>query len=102
MLLEYLIKLFGLYSRGKIFTADNVRCIRRIGIVILIYNLLFPLYEMLMTFILTMNNPVGERLVRLGFGGTDIAQIVIAIMIILISWIMDEGRKMEEEQAYTV
>jgi len=97
-----LIKLFGLYRDAKIFSSRNVRCIKHIGYLIIIGQLITPFYEALMTLILTMNNPVGERMIRVSFTGMNLFTIVFGLMIILIAWVMDEGRKIKQEMAYTV
>lgn len=98
----YLIRLFGLYERGEIFTRANVGCIRRIGWVLLIGQIVAPLDRALTGVILTLNNPPGARMLRLGLDGNDVSTAVIAGVIILASWIMDLGRELQEENALTV
>ncbi|MCP4221111.1 MAG: DUF2975 domain-containing protein [bacterium] len=49
-----------------------------------------------------MQNPPGQRILRIGFGSDDITKLVIGLLIILVSWIMNEGRELQEEQQYTV
>lgn len=102
LIFYFLIQLFKLYERGEIFTRNNVKYIRNIGYAMLGSQLIQPIYQALMTFILTMNNPKGHRLISIGFGTTDIMLLLTALIIILISWIMTEGYKLNDEQKYTV
>jgi hypothetical protein len=55
-----------------------------------------------MTLALTFNNPPGQRMISIGFSSTDFSEIVTALMIIVVAWIMDEGRKLKEEQALVI
>lgn len=98
----FLIKLFQLYERTEIFTLRNVTYIRNIGYAMLVKQLLNPVYQGLITGALTFNNPHGYRYATIGFGSTDLIAIVTALIIILVSWIMAEGCKLNDEQKYIV
>ncbi|PIR17867.1 MAG: hypothetical protein COV46_02430 [Deltaproteobacteria bacterium CG11_big_fil_rev_8_21_14_0_20_49_13] len=41
-------------------------------------------------------------MIRMGLSGMNLFSIAIAVMIIIIAWIMDEGRKLKENEAYTI
>lgn len=97
-----LIKLFSLYERAEIFTATNVNYIKKIGYLLLASALVEPFYEALITFILSFHAEPGHRFATASFGTTNISEIVMALIIILVSWIMTEGCKLRDEQAYTV
>jgi len=97
-----LAQLFRLYEKGQIFLAQNVRCIRNLGLLLLIKPVLLLVYETLLTFILTMNNLVGERLIKVSAGTDQVGEIALALVILLISWIMDEGRKLKEQEDYII
>lgn len=98
----FLIKLFGLYERGQIFSTPSVKYIRNIGITVLVGELVNPIYLALISAAMTWNNPAGERLSTISISGTNVAMVITAVLIILISWIMAEGHKLQEEQKYTV
>lgn len=102
VVLWYLIKLFSLYARGDVFTATNVRYIRRVGVAMLIGQALNPFYQSLLTIAITLGNPKGQRMISLGIGSSNLSEIVTAIMIIVVAWIMDEARKLQEEQALVI
>lgn len=98
----FLTKLFKLYEQGKIFTALNVRYIKNIGITMLIGQVVNFIYEALISFALTFHNPAGHKFSSISFGSFDMYNIITAIMVIVISWIMAEGCKLQEENQYTV
>lgn len=97
-----LIRLFKLYEKGEIFSINNVRTIRNIGYALLVTQLIEPLYQGLMGLALTRYNPPGHRFVAVTLDQSNIGIILIALMVILISWIMAEGCTLREEQQFTV
>lgn len=101
-ILYALIKLFDLYSKGDIFSVNNVRTIRNIGYALLLTQIVNPLYEVLMGVALTLHNPPGHRFAAATLDQTNIGIIFVALIIILISWIMAEGCKLREEQQLTI
>lgn len=97
-----LIKLFRLYEHDEIFSINNVRYIRNIGYALLVSELINPIYQALMGIVLTMHNPPGHHFFGITWGSNNAAIILMAFMIILISWIMAEGCKLSEDQQLTI
>jgi len=77
--------LFGLYRRGILFSARNVLYIRFQG-----YYLIFCSI---------VDYQLGGVLHEMSFNTTS---VVPGMLIIFVAWIMDEGRKIQEEQELTV
>lgn len=100
--LYFLIKLFRLYEQGNFFALQNVKYIKYIGYSILAGQILNPFHHALLTAILTWHNPVGERYAIFTLSGMNIALILMSLLIILVSWIMAEGAKLQEEQQYII
>ncbi len=100
--LWWLFRLFSCFSAGEIFTRNTVKYIRRTGWTVLIGAGITPIYEALMTIVLTIHNPPGERLVAITFDSANFEEIVIGGVVIVVSWIMDEGRKLRETEELTV
>lgn len=94
--------LFKLYEKAIIFSAQNVRYFRRLGYLFIAWVVANALFTPLISIVITYANPPGERSVVAELGFSDISIIVIGGIILLISWVMDEGRKLEDEQAHTV
>ncbi|HSW69501.1 MAG TPA: DUF2975 domain-containing protein [Gammaproteobacteria bacterium] len=97
-----LIKLFGLYEKGEIFSIKNVKYIRNIGYALLMGQLIEPVYQFIMGLVLTLNNPPHHRYAAITLDQTNIGILLTALMVILISWIMAEGCKLREEQQLTI
>jgi hypothetical protein len=80
-----LLRLFWLYGRGILFTGKNVRCIRFFGWWLMIdwfldFQMRSALHDM----------------------GLPMTALFVGLLIIFVAWIMDEGRKIQEEQELTV
>jgi len=80
-----LSRLFALYERGEFFKNGNIRCFKFLGLIIAGIWLTQTILELMAH----QNNIEGSGLV---YGG----------MVVFIAWIMDEGRKIQEEQELTV
>ena len=100
--LASLARLFSLYGNGIIFTEANVRCMKRGGWFLFWAQVTELVSRPLIVLALTMDNPAGERLLVIGLQDTSLIGIVAAVAIILVSWVMDEGRKLREEQELVV
>ncbi|MGE4290852.1 MAG: DUF2975 domain-containing protein [Desulfovibrio sp.] len=98
----FLMRLFRLYAAGEIFSLANVRCFRWIGWAIIGRQAVDPAYQALTTAALTMHNPAGERLIGVGVSDVNVTQLLIGFVILVISWVMDEGRRLQEEEALVI
>lgn len=78
-------RLLKLYERSCFFTANNVRFIKMLGLIVAGNGLTQVFLEFL--------SP--QRIINPN-------QLVFGLLILLIAWIMDEGRKLQEEQELTV
>lgn len=102
LVLYFLIKLFKLYEKGEIFTLNSVNYFRNVGYMLLIGQVVNPFYDALLSAALTWDNPPGHRIAVVIFNGKNIGIILIALLVILISWVMAEACKLNEEQQLTV
>ena len=80
-----LLRLFWLYGKGIIFSARNVNCIRSQG-----YCLIIDWFINYQLQSLTHDMELSTT------------SLFVGLLIIFIAWIMDEGRKIQEEQELTV
>ena len=78
--------LLDLFEAGKFFTAQNVSYIKSLGWLVIC--------DWIVTKIL-------DAMARNGME-ISFSQLVLGLLIILFAWIMDEGRKIQEEQELTV
>jgi hypothetical protein len=82
-------RLLQFFARGNFFTAANISCIKWLGTLVIGDWLLAKFLD-----------AAAFRAVTIGFG--DFTKPAIGLLIILIAWIMDEGRKIQEEQELTI
>jgi hypothetical protein len=80
-----MLRLFWLYGKGVLFSAKNVNCLRFLGYYCIINW--FVDYQM------------QSYLHDMDLSSTP---IFVGFFIIFFSWVMDEGRKIQEEQELTV
>jgi len=94
--------LFQLYEKGMIFTGQNVECYRGLGKTLIAWVVCDIVNRTLLGLVLTLDNPPGKHLLVVGFDGGDFTGIFVGVAVLTISWVMDEARKMQEEQALIV
>jgi hypothetical protein len=97
-----LIKLFKLYEQGKIFTLHNVHCYRNIAYALFLSQAIHPIYEFVMGLVLTLHNPKGQRIAAISLDQANFSIILIALFMILISWIMSEAYSLQEDHQLTI
>lgn len=97
-----LIQLFRLYESGVIFSLEIVKRLRNIGYGLLAGQIISPFYQLAMGYVLTIHNPPGYGKMSITMDQSNIGILLTSLLIILISWIMAEGCKLNEEQQLTV
>jgi hypothetical protein len=82
------VKLFGFFEKGILFTAETVRCMQILG------GIYFARYFLELVFhFLVQNHP----LIR-----SRMSDLFTGFFIFFIGWLIDEARKIREEQELTV
>jgi hypothetical protein len=93
-----LAQLFRSFAKGFILTVKTVRCVRFLGVLCMVNGLLVSTQRCLLQ----------EGTQRMDFfsfdlgWGFDFGPILAGTIIVLVAWIMDEARKMQEEQELTI
>lgn len=95
-------ELFKLYEKAVVFSSRNVNCFRRLGYTLVFWVIAKMISTSLLSIVLSFNNPPGERQLVVQIGSTDIATLVFGAIVLVISWVMNEACKLNDEQAYTV
>ncbi len=98
----YLIQLFTLYSKNNIFGIQNVLFIKKIGYTLIAQVAASLVTQPLLSLVLTMDAPSGGHIIAVGFGSDELSNMIIGGIVVLISWIMEEGRKLEEDKELTI
>lgn len=97
-----LLRLLRLYRDGSVFSGAHVACFKRLGQSLVAYACVGIVQKTAIVLVMTMNNPPGKRMLTLGISSDDITLFVVGAIVLMISWVMDEGRKLTEEQTLTV
>jgi hypothetical protein len=97
----FCFQLFGLYSRGELFTSKIVYYIRWVGCAYLVKALLEVSYRMILIHPTRQLPPLGFMLC-LAYLLALIFSLFPGFLILFLAWISDEGRKIQEEQELTV
>ena len=113
-------QLFRLYERGQIFGAETILVIKSLGLLCVLGGIFKSLMRLIGSQIeiarphLPPHLPPGVtgtltvKTYQMGFfsfdfgTGIDFGLLLAGLAIVVIAWIMDEGRKIQEEQELTV
>lgn len=94
--------LFALFRQTIFFTDANVRHIRAFSLTLFANALLTTITVALLSIVLTMNNPPGQRALSISISSHQIIMAFIAVIFAIIASIMIEGRKLAEDNAEIV
>lgn len=97
-----LSRLFDRYARDEVFTDENTRRIRRVGVFLLVGELLSPLEGAALSVILTLHNPPGHHLLTLSLRSSNLTLIVTALTIIVTAHVMAQAREIQAEAELTI
>lgn len=100
--LNKLKALFFLYEQNIYFQAENVKIFRTLGKLALWSVLADVFNKTVVVLAQTINNPPGERSLSIGISSDHIKLMVVACILMLIGMVMDEGRKINDENKLTV
>lgn len=100
--LNCLIKLFNNYQKGEIFTLENAGFYKKLGYSIFCWTVGGMIYHAIMTGVISFNNPPGERIIALSITGVDILSLLIGLLVVIISWVMQEGYRIADENTHTI
>lgn len=99
-------QLFKLFERGIFFKNGNIQCVKFLGLIVIGLWLTQAILELMARQGLKGSGPAYPFLtVVFGSHQVHLAHVLgllFGILIVFIAWIMDEGRKMQEEQELTV
>jgi hypothetical protein len=98
-----LMRLFACYEKGAVFTQESIILIRRIGMMMFLWALLNPIYQILMSMVLTWDkSAIGMRQFGICFDFDYVRNLIIAGIVFLIAHVMQEAIKLKTEQDLTV
>lgn len=95
-------ELFRLYAAGEIFSRRNVSRYRAMGLALLYWAGAAFVNTPLLSLAMSVGMPEGQRHITVGIGSDELAALFAGSAALVISWVMDVGRGIEEEQALTI
>lgn len=96
--LGLLYRLFGRYARGEVFGLENIRLIRRCGIVLVLIDIARMLQSLLPGLVLGAFGVAPSRVVI----ELQISVAIIGLFIVLIGHVMAVARELEESDRLTI
>lgn len=102
LILYFFTRLFTHYERGEVFTKKSIHYLKKIGVWMFVSAAVNPFYQLAISLILTLHNPHGYREMTLSIGTDYIRNLIIAGLVFLIAYIMQEALQLHEEQALVV
>ena len=100
--LATLSRLFHLYENAVFFTCDTVKLFRQLGYVMIAWVIANMLFVSLISVVITHGDPAGSPTMAVSIDVSDVSALIMGAIVVLISRVMDEGRKLEDEQMHTV
>lgn len=97
-----LMNIFKLYEAGNVFTSVNIKYYRLLSFSFLGIAVITPIEGALLSLILTSHNPIGEKLLSVSASTSELYDIVAALVIMVIAWVMYEGQKLDEDKQLTI
>ncbi len=89
--------LFINYAKGRVFFAENARYIKRFAWMSILGGGLAPIFGGVYSVILSMNHPVGERMLSVGLGTTEIQTLLLGLVFVVIAHVMEDAHALSEE-----
>jgi len=97
-----LIRLFRLYGQGSIFRPANVGCFRKLSRVLIAWFITGIATDPLMSLALTLHHLPGQHMLSVGLGSPDLTALLVGGILSVITRVMDEGCKLQQEQDLTI
>lgn len=95
-------RLFNFYKNGDIFSFEHVEVFKKMAKGLLFWVFFSIVYEGSKSIIFSFTNPPGSRVVAISFGSMELTFILGAVIVLIISWVMDEGRILLNENRLTI
>jgi len=95
-------KLFKLYADGFIFSDVHTSIFRKLAKAFIFLVLFSVVEESAKSVLFSLGNPPGSRVLEIGFSSNDFFMLLMGGIVWVISWVVDEGRVLSEENKLTV
>lgn len=100
--LNHLRRLFLLYANGTMFGEPNVAALRGFGQSLILFAVAQALFRPVIAVALSAGNPPGARVLSIEVTTGMVVAGFVGGVLLVIAWVMDEARMIDEEQQLTV
>ena len=94
--------LFAAFAQGAIFVSETGTRLRRIGVLLLLYAALSPLFRAVIGVIVTLGNESGQRVLAIGISSQDVIVALIAALLIVLGHVMAEAALIADDNRQIV
>lgn len=101
MVVYQLLRLFGFYQQGSIFSFQHVLCLRRIGGLMVLWSLMLLTWPMLFGTLVKLLAGDYEGY-WLSAGWDALFYLISGMALVVMAWVMDEGLQIQAEQELTI
>ena len=100
--LWHLREAFERFGRGEFFTPETIACIRTFALMLALQALARPIATALLSVVLTIPNPPGERALAISIGSGELEILFVGAVFFAIAHLMAEGRRLADDNAQIV
>jgi hypothetical protein len=102
VILLIMMRLFKRFEKLDFFSQKTVRYIRQIGLVLLLSVIIHPFYVTLHSYIASPSNSNIQKAMIVAYGPDEVKMLFLALVAFLAAYIMEEGRRLYEENSSTI
>lgn len=92
---------FKNYTKGLVFCLENAQTYKKIGLALFMLALANFLTDPLISVVLS-HQAVGEQILSIGLGVGQVYPVIFGLALYIISFIMEEAHRIDQEQKYTI
>lgn len=93
----FLQRAFSNFAKGEIFNHRNGHNLRLFSVFLFVQAIAKPVHFSLASMLLSMNHPIGQKILSVSLGSNEIKAIVLAMILWVISDLIVSASKLENE-----
>lgn len=95
--LYFLRRAFANFAKGELFNTSNSHDLRYFAILLVAQSIAQPLHFALSSILLSANHSAGNKMLSISFGSNEVKMIASAVVFLVVSNLIIEGRKLQTE-----
>ncbi|MBI1179519.1 MAG: DUF2975 domain-containing protein [Alphaproteobacteria bacterium] len=93
---------FRRFATGEFFSAATTDGLRAFALAVTLQALLRPVASALLSVLLTLQNPPGQRSLAVGFGSAELETLFVGAVFLAVAHLMNEGCRLADDNAQFV